>query len=124
MSSPVGHRQPKIIAQLSQAPLDMGRDVPAHVEHRPTLSTRLPLSLAPRPLALMLLGEEWPLQLPALLFGPQAQYPPGDDLGLLHPAMSTAAQHHDIGQHVVPLMPACDVMLFPSRVSATVQQVA
>jgi hypothetical protein len=72
----------------------------------------------------MLALEEGPVQLPALLFGPQAQYPPGDDLGLLHPAMSRPTQHHNIGQHVVPLMPACDVMLFPSRVSATVQQVA
>jgi hypothetical protein len=38
--------------------------------------------------------------------------------------MSTAAQHHHIGPHVVPLMPADYVVLFPSRVSATVQQVA
>jgi hypothetical protein len=72
----------------------------------------------------MLALEEGPVQLPALLFGPQAQYPPGDDLGLLHPAMSTAAQHHHIGPHVVPLRAACDVMHFAVASPATVQQVA
>jgi hypothetical protein len=38
--------------------------------------------------------------------------------------MSRPTQHHDIGEHVVPLMPACDVVLFPLRVSAAVQHVA
>jgi hypothetical protein len=72
----------------------------------------------------MLALEEGPVQLPALLFGPQAQYPPGDDLGLLHPAMSRPTQHHNIGQHVVPLMPACDVVDLAVASPATVQQVA
>jgi hypothetical protein len=72
----------------------------------------------------MLAREERPVELCLLLFGPQAEYPPGDDLDLLDPAMSRPAQHHDIRQHVVPLMPADYVMLFPSHVSAAVQQVA
>jgi hypothetical protein len=72
----------------------------------------------------MLAREELPVELCLLLFGPQAEYPPGDDVGLLHPAMGRPTQHHDIRQHVVPLMPADYVVLFPSRVSAAVQQVA
>jgi hypothetical protein len=72
----------------------------------------------------MLAREELPVELCLLLFGPQAQDTPGDDLDLLHPAMSTAAQHHDIGEHVVPLMPADYVVLVPSQVSAAVQHVA
>jgi hypothetical protein len=124
MSSPVGHRQPKILAQLPQAPLDLRRDVPAHVEHRPTLSTLSPSVLTPRPLALMLAREESPVQLPALLFRPQAEDAPGDDLGLLHPAMGPPTQHHDIGQHIVPLRAACDVMHLAAPALATVQQFA
>jgi hypothetical protein len=38
--------------------------------------------------------------------------------------MSTAAQHHHIGPHVVPLRAACDVMHFAVASPATVQQVA
>jgi hypothetical protein len=72
----------------------------------------------------MLALVECPVQLPPLLFQPQAKDSPGDDVELLDPAMSTAAEHHDIRQHIVPLMPACDVVLVPSRVSAAVQQVA
>jgi hypothetical protein len=72
----------------------------------------------------MLLGEESPVQLPPLLFAPQTKNPSGDDLGLLHPAMSRPTQHHDIRQHVVPLMPACDVMHLAAPALATVQQVA
>jgi hypothetical protein len=72
----------------------------------------------------MLAREELPVELCLLLFGPQAEYPPGDDVGLLHPAMGRPTQHHDIRQHVVSLRAACDVVLFPSRVSAAVQQVA
>jgi hypothetical protein len=72
----------------------------------------------------MLLGEETPVEFAPLLFHPQAQDTPGDDVRLLHPAMGRPTQPHDIRQHVVPLMPADYVMLFPSRVSATVQHVA
>jgi hypothetical protein len=72
----------------------------------------------------MLRREETPVELPPLLLGPQAENPSGDDLDLLHPAMSRPSQHHDIRQHVVSLRAACDVVLFPSRVSAAVQQVA
>jgi len=72
----------------------------------------------------MLLAEKRPVELRPLLFAPQAQDTPGDDVRLLHPAMSTAAQHHDIGEHVVPLMPACDVMHLATPALATVQDVA
>jgi hypothetical protein len=73
----------------------------------------------------MLLGEETPVQLPPLLFGPQAENTPGDDLDLLNPAMSRPAQHHDIGQLVVPLRcAACDVVNLAVASPATVQQVA
>jgi hypothetical protein len=72
----------------------------------------------------MLAREERPVELPPLLFGPQAQNPPGDDLGLLHPAMGRPTQHHDIGQHVVPLRAACDVVDLAVAALATLQQVA
>jgi hypothetical protein len=73
----------------------------------------------------VLLLEESPVEFAPLLFGPQTQYPPGDDLDLLDPAMSTAAEHHDIRQHVVPLRcAACDVVDLAIAASATVQQVA
>jgi hypothetical protein len=38
--------------------------------------------------------------------------------------MGRPAQHHDIGEHVVPLMPACDVVDLAVASPATVQQVA
>ena len=73
----------------------------------------------------MLAREELPVELPPLLFGPQAENPPGDDVDLLHPAMSRPAQHHDIRQHVVPLRcAACDVVDLAIAASATVQDVA
>jgi len=73
----------------------------------------------------MLALEEGPFELPPLLFQPQTQNPPGDDLDLLDPAMSTAAEHHDVSQHVVPLRcAACDVMDLAVPASATVQDVA
>jgi hypothetical protein len=72
----------------------------------------------------MLAREELPVELPPLLFQPQAENPPGDDVDLLDPAMSRPAQHHDIGEHVVPLMPACDVMDLAVPSPATVQEVA
>jgi hypothetical protein len=72
----------------------------------------------------MLLGEELPVELPSLLFAPQTQNPPGDDVDLLNPAMGTAAQHHNIGQHVVPLRAACDVVHLAAPALATVQDVA
>jgi hypothetical protein len=68
--------------------------------------------------------EELPVEFAPLLFQPQTQNSPGDDVDLLHPAMGRPTQHHDIRQHVVSLRAACDVVLFPSRVSAAVQQVA
>jgi hypothetical protein len=72
----------------------------------------------------MLRREERPVEFAPLLFGPQAENPPGDDLDLLHPAMSRPAQHHDIRHHVVPLRAACDVMDLAIAAPATVQQVA
>jgi hypothetical protein len=72
----------------------------------------------------MLALEEGPVQLPALLLQPQAENPPGDDLGLLHPAMGRPTQHHDVSEHVVPLRAACDVMHLAVPALATVQQVA
>jgi len=68
--------------------------------------------------------EEGPVEFAPLLFAPQAQDTPGDDVGLLHPAMSRPTQHHDVGQHVVPLRAACDVMHLAAPALATVQQVA
>jgi hypothetical protein len=73
----------------------------------------------------MLAREELPVELCLLLFGPQAQYPPGDYLDLLHPAMGRPAQHHDVGQLVVPLRcAACDVVDLAIGPPAAVQQVA
>jgi len=72
----------------------------------------------------MLALEELPVELPALLFGPQTQNPPGDDVRLLDPAMGRPAQHHDIRQHVVPLRAAGDVMDLAVPAPATVQKVA
>jgi hypothetical protein len=72
----------------------------------------------------MLRGEESPVELPALLFQPQTENPPGDDLDLLHPAMGRPAQHHNIRQHVVPLRAAGDVVDLAVAASATMQQVA
>jgi len=73
----------------------------------------------------MLRREELPVEFAPLLFAPQAQDTPGDDVRLLDPAMSRPAQHHDIGQLVVPLRcAACDVMDLAVPASATVQDVA
>jgi hypothetical protein len=38
--------------------------------------------------------------------------------------MSRPTQHHNIGQHVVPLRAACDVMQFAAPALATLQDVA
>jgi hypothetical protein len=68
--------------------------------------------------------EELPVEFAPLLFQPQTQYPPGDDLDLLDPAMSTATEHHDVSQLVVPLRASCDVMHVAAPALATVQDVA
>jgi hypothetical protein len=72
----------------------------------------------------MLAREKRPVEFAPLLFAPQAENPPGDDLDLLDPAMSTATEHHDVSQLVVPLRASCDVMHVAAPALATVQDVA